>query len=142
MADSEGLAAEVFLDGHIPVDQERVLVDALAALGVRAQAKVVSARRGLGELHWLILVSLPLQTFLSSVGSKLAEDGYQGLKRAVGRLLGRGQEQPAAEPPRPMVLQDTASRLPPHRYPGAPPRPLSHQPPAQPGSCRRPGTER
>jgi hypothetical protein len=111
MSDAEGLSAEVFLDGRIPVDQERGLIDALAALGMRAQAKVVPARRGLGELHWLVLVSVPLQAFLSSVGSKLAEDAYQGLKRAVDRLLGHLQEQPAAEQPRPLVLQDRASGL-------------------------------
>jgi hypothetical protein len=45
------------------------------------------------------------------VGSKLAEDAYQGLKRAVGRLLSRDQDQPAAEPSRPIVLQDTTSGL-------------------------------
>jgi hypothetical protein len=71
----------------------------------------VPVRRGLGELHWLVLVTVPLQALLSSMGSKLAEDVYQGLQRAVGRLLGRDQEQPAAEQPRPLVLQDTASGL-------------------------------
>ena len=111
MADAEELSAEVFLDGQIPADEEWTLVDALAVLGVRTHAKVVPARRGLGELHWLVLVSLPLQAFLTSVGSRLAEDAYQGFQRAVGRLLGRAQGQPAAEQPRPMVLQDTASGL-------------------------------
>ena len=113
MRDPENLTAEVFLDGRVPADRERGLVDALAALGVRAQAKVVPARRGLGEVHWLVLVAVPLQAFLSSVGSKVAEDAYQGLKRAISRLLGRDQEQPAAEQPRPrpLVLQDTASGL-------------------------------
>jgi hypothetical protein len=33
------------------------------------------------------------------------------LKSAIGRLLGRDQEQPAAEQLRPLVLQDTASGL-------------------------------
>jgi hypothetical protein len=111
MRDSEGPAADVVLDGHVPVDQQQALVDALAALGVRAHAKVLPARRGLGELHWLVLVSLPLQAFLSSVGSKLAEDAYQGFTRAIDRLLGHGQEQPAGEQPRPLVLQDTSSGL-------------------------------
>jgi hypothetical protein len=111
MPDGEGLSAEVFLDERIPLEQERGLVDALAAFGVRAQAKVVPPRRGLGELHWLILVSLPLQAFLSSLSGKLAEDAYHGLKHAVSRLLSRDQEQPAADQPRPLVLQDTASGL-------------------------------
>jgi hypothetical protein len=111
MSDSEQLMAEVFVDGHIPPGQEHELIDAFAALGVRSHVKVVPVRRGLGELHWLVLVTVPLQALLSSMGSKLAEDVYQGLQRAVGRLLGRDQEQPAAEQPRPLVLQDTASGL-------------------------------
>ena len=93
MRDSEGPPADVLLDGHVPLDQQQALVDALAALGVRADAKVLPARRGLGELPWLVLVSLPLQAFLSSVGSKLAEDAYQGFKRAIDRLASHGQEQ-------------------------------------------------
>jgi hypothetical protein len=111
MRDVEGLNAEVFLDGQIPADQERTLVDALAALGVHAQAKIMPARRGLGELSWLVLVSMPLQAFLTSVGSKLAEDAYQGFQRVVGRLLGRDQEARATGVDRPLVLQDTASGL-------------------------------
>jgi hypothetical protein len=111
MSDSEQLIAEVFLDGHIPAGQERGLVNAFAALGVHTDVKVVPAHRGLGELQWLVLVTVPLQAFLSSVGSKLAEDAYQSFKHALGRLLGREREQPAAEPPRPLVLQDTASGL-------------------------------
>jgi hypothetical protein len=111
MPGTEGLSAEIFLDGQIPADEERTLVDALAVLGVRTHARVVPPRRGLGELHWLLLVSLPLQAFLTGVGSKLAEDAYQGFQRAVGRLLGHDQEQPADEQPRPMVLQDRASGL-------------------------------
>jgi hypothetical protein len=78
---------------------------------VRTHAKVVPARRGFGELPWLVLISLPLHAFLTSVGSKLAEAAYQGLKHAVGRLLGRDRVLPAAEQPRPLVLQDTASGL-------------------------------
>jgi hypothetical protein len=111
MSDSEQLIAEIFFDEHIPAAQERGLVDALAALGVRTRVKVVPARRGLGELHWLVLVTVPLQAFLSSVGSKFAEGAYQSLKHAVRRLLGHEQEQPAAEVARPLVLQDIASEL-------------------------------
>jgi hypothetical protein len=51
---------------------------------------------------------LPLQAFLSGLGSKLAEDIYQELKDVVGRVLRRsnprGQE-------RTLVLQDTATGL-------------------------------
>ncbi|HSO55174.1 MAG TPA: hypothetical protein VL330_21100 [Actinomycetes bacterium] len=111
MPDAEALSAEVFLDGQIPADEERSFVDALVVLGLRTHAMVVPPRRGLGELHWLVLISLPLQAFLTSMGSKLAEDAYHSFQRAVGRLLGRDQKQPAAEPPRPLILQDTASGL-------------------------------
>jgi hypothetical protein len=106
------LDADVLLDPHVPADQERMLVDALARLDVLAQVRIVPTRRGLGDLHWLVLVALPLQAFLSGMGSKLAEDAYQGFKGAVGRLLGRGgQTTQVAGRARPLVLQDTATGL-------------------------------
>jgi hypothetical protein len=64
VSESERLVAEVFLDGHLPADQEQVLLDALTALSIRTHVKVVPARRGLGDLQWLVLVTVPLQAFL------------------------------------------------------------------------------
>ena len=77
------LEAEVLVTDGMPPEQERVIVDAFRGLGVAARTRLVPARRGLGDMHWLMLATLPLQAFLGSVGSKLAEDAYPGLKRLV-----------------------------------------------------------
>jgi hypothetical protein len=109
MPNSQPLEADVLIDAEVPVDQERLLVDAFALLGVTARTRVVPTRRGVGELSWLVLVSLPLQAFLASVGTKLAEDAHQGLRALVGRLVHRDRSRPADQ--RPMVLRDVATGL-------------------------------
>jgi hypothetical protein len=93
----------------VSAEQERLLVDGFARLGVAARARVVPARRGVGDLSWLVLVSLPLQAFLTAVGSKLTEDAHHGLRDLVGRLISR--KRPAAGAQRPMVLRDAATGL-------------------------------
>jgi hypothetical protein len=109
MPNSRPLEADVLLDAEVPVDQERRLVHTFGLLGVTARTRIVPSRRGVGELNWLILVSLPLQTFLGSVGTKFAEDAYQGLKGLVGRLVHRDPPTPGDQ--RPMVLRDMATGL-------------------------------
>jgi hypothetical protein len=51
---------------------------------------------------------LPLQAFLSGLGSKLAEDAYHGLKDVVVRILRRSNP---GRRERALVLQDTATGL-------------------------------
>ena len=109
MSDPPPLTADLLVDTEVSAEQERLLVDGVARLGVAARARVVPARRGLGELSWLVLVSLPLQAFLTAVGSRLAEDAYHGLRDLVTRLISR--DRPAAGGQRPMVLRDTATGL-------------------------------
>jgi hypothetical protein len=104
------LEANVLLDAEVPVDQERLLVDVFGELGVTASTRVVPPRRGLTELNWLVLVSLPLQAFLGSVGTKFADEAYRGLKALVGRLV-PGGDRPAPAGQRPMVLRDAATGL-------------------------------
>jgi hypothetical protein len=109
MSDSPPFTADMLVDAEVSAEQERLLVDGFARLGVAAMARVVPARRGVGDLSWLVLVSLPLQAFLTAVGSKLAEDAHHGLRDLVGRLISRNR--PAAGAQRPMVLRDAATGL-------------------------------
>jgi hypothetical protein len=107
--DPPPVEADVLIDPEVPADQERLLEEALAGLGVTARTRVVPTRRGAAELSWLVLVSLPLQAFLSNVGSRLADDAYQALRAVVGRLAPRDRPTPGDQ--RPMVLRDVASGL-------------------------------
>jgi hypothetical protein len=109
MPNSQPLEADVLVDAEVSPDDERLLVDALAGLGVHARTRVVPTRRGVGDLSWVVLVSLPLQAFLTSMGATLAEQAQQGLRDLVGRLLRRDQPSPAGQ--RPMVLRDVATGL-------------------------------
>lgn len=49
---------------------------------------MVPTRRGLEQLHWLVLAALPLHAFLSGLGSAAAQDVAQGRKHLVGRVAG------------------------------------------------------
>jgi len=110
MSEPNELMADVFLpDTQLPADRERLLVDGLASLGVTGRVKVVPARRALDQLHWVALVALPLQAFLTAVGGKLAHDAYREFTKVIRGLLNRGE--PTAGLPRPMVLQDTATGI-------------------------------
>jgi hypothetical protein len=101
------LLADVFVDREVPAEAERELVAALAGAGVSAHAKVVAARRGPEQLHWLVLVALPLQAFLTGVGEAAAADAWAGIKSVLRRLAGR----PTPERARPLVLQDSGTGL-------------------------------
>jgi hypothetical protein len=109
MSMSRPLEANVLLDAEVPADQEHLLVDVFSQLGVTAHTRVVPPRRGVAELNWLVLVSLPLQAFLGSVGTKFADDAYRGLRTLLGRLVHQNRPVPAGQ--RPMVLRDDATGL-------------------------------
>jgi len=110
MADHSSLTADLFTDGQLSADRADLIADALTALGVFVQVKILPRRRGASDLQWLVLAVLPLQAFLTSIGSNFADDTCKGFQAAVRKLLHREQaaEQAAA---RPMVLQDTDSGL-------------------------------
>jgi hypothetical protein len=109
MARPDMPAAEVFIAAEVPPEQEQAIVEAFAALGVAARARIVPARRGTGDLQWVLLAVLPLQAFLSTLGSAFAGSADQALKRLVGRAH-KGRRDTAS--PRPvLVLQDAATRL-------------------------------
>ncbi len=110
----QALTAEVLHDGRVGADDEQLILAALTACGVAARAKIIPPRRDAQTLAWLILVSLPLQGFLSMVGGKLAEDAYGRFTGAVRQILGH-HRQPANEPgtgdPPVLLLQDPGTGL-------------------------------
>lgn len=109
MAEPESITAEILVTAEISPEDEHAIVDEFTALGVTARARMVLAQRGAGEVQWLILATLPLQAFLSALGSSLADGAVQALKRLAGRVRGK---KPGATSPGPvLVLQDTATRL-------------------------------
>jgi hypothetical protein len=109
MASPDRLTAELLVAAEVPPEQEQAILEAFGALGVAVRARIVPARRGAGELQWLLLAVIPLQAFLSTLGSTFAGEASQGLKRLVGRVLGARRE--TASPPPVLVLQDAATRL-------------------------------
>jgi hypothetical protein len=109
MSMSRPLEANVLLDAEVPADQERLLVDVFGQLGIIAHTRIVPPRRGVSELNWLVLVALPLQAFLGNVGTRFADDAYQGLKALIGRLVPGDRPEPTGQ--RPMVLRDDATGL-------------------------------
>jgi hypothetical protein len=110
MTNPSTMSADIFVSTQLAPEREELIVDALTALGVSARVRVLPPRRGVGDLQWLVLVALPLQAFLTSLGSKIADDAYQGFQRAVRRLLHRVAEDqvPALKP---VVLQDATSGI-------------------------------
>ena len=108
------LAAEVLHDGRIGVDDEEVILAALADCGVASEVKIIPARRDAQALTWLVLISLPLQGFMTAVGTKIAEDAYGKFIQAARRLFDRHRhpvDAPAAGVPPVLVLQDPATGL-------------------------------
>jgi hypothetical protein len=82
------------------------LAEGFRALGLEPTLAPTPRIRG-GELTWLVLASLPLSAFLSTFGTKLAEDGYAGLHHLVARIArhGRGSHPHAHA----LVLEDEIS---------------------------------
>jgi hypothetical protein len=102
--------ADVLVDGPLSAEREALISQALATLGVSGRIRVLPLRRGASELQWLILMTLPLQAFLTSIGGKFGEDAYRGFQNIIRRLFRPEQAAPAAAS-RPIVLKDAASGL-------------------------------
>ena len=109
MTDPDRLTAEILVAAEVPAEQEQAVIKEFGALGVAVHGRVVPAHRGSVDVQWLLLATLPLQAFLSTLGASSANGATQALKRLVGRLHGSQPE--GAPAPRPLILQDAASRL-------------------------------
>jgi hypothetical protein len=103
------VTADIFLDEDMPAEQQDLIISAVAAL-VPVQARIMPRRRSALDLQWLVLAALPLQAFLSGIGTDAAHSAYEHFQDAVRVLLRRKDpDQPAVN--RPVVLQDTATGL-------------------------------
>jgi hypothetical protein len=75
---------------------------AFRAAGLRPTAHRVPSRRGPEQFSWLVIAALPLSSFLTTLGAKLAEDSYKELRQLTLRVLGRA---PSSNPST-LVLED------------------------------------
>jgi hypothetical protein len=108
MDSSASIAADVLLRPETSAADEHEVMEAFATIGVAATTRLAPTQRTLNGAEWLVLAVLPLQAFLSSLGSKLAEEVYHGLKDVVGRLLNRSGPRRHEGA---LLLQDTATGL-------------------------------
>lgn len=99
--------ANVRVAAHVSPEDVRQLLDDFRSIGLDPTARVVPTRRGLSDFPWLVVVTLPLQLFLSTLMQELAGDAYTRLKALVGRVL--HHEQQRDEGRRVLVFQDTAT---------------------------------
>jgi hypothetical protein len=120
--DAHPLPARVILSspGVLSEQDGRLLLDLLSDCGASPRVETIPARRGdTAALTWIVLAVLPLQAFLSALGSKLAEDTYARLRSVVWHLASghhahqaAPQNVHAAGPcPSPLILLDPDSGL-------------------------------
>jgi hypothetical protein len=108
MDSSASITADVLVRPGTSTVDEHDVVQALATIGVTATAQLAPTQRTLDGVGWLVLAVLPLQAFLSGLGSKLAEDVHHGLKDVVDRILHRSNP---GRHERALVLQDRATGI-------------------------------
>lgn len=103
------IAGQILLVGELTASDEQALVAALAGCGVTAELRDMPPRRG--AIEWLVLIALPLQAFLTALGTKGGESAYPQLIAAVRSILRRHPANPAlpATPMPALILQDPAT---------------------------------
>ncbi|GAA1365653.1 hypothetical protein [Streptomyces beijiangensis] len=101
------LTAEVLLRATVTPEQERFLAELLDEAGYPPLVRRTRAHREPVDLTWIALVALPLQAFLSGLGTEVLGSAYRGIKRFVRG----GSDGPEPALPAPMVLQDTVSGI-------------------------------
>jgi hypothetical protein len=109
VSSSGPLKAEVLVAAELTQAQQQAIIEAFGTAGIAAHTQMIPARRGAAELQWLVLAALPLQAFLSGIGSAMAESASHGLRRMVGRIC--QTQYPVARSNQVLVLQDTGTRL-------------------------------
>lgn len=98
---------ELLFDHDVSVEPARDLETMFRQLGFVTKARGRLPHRGPHELTWLMLVALPLQAFLSGIGTEVVKDLYakaKGLAPAAKKAKDAGNQVP-------LVLQDTKSEL-------------------------------
>ena len=81
------------------------MIPLLRGIGVQADGVRTLPHRSGADLNWLILLVLPLQAFLTALGTKVMEDLYSGVKR-LPRLSDRSSTSAAL-----LVLEDPKTGL-------------------------------
>jgi hypothetical protein len=95
---------DIYVTPGTPPTAEKPLLDALTAPGIHLRLRTWPTRRSPEALNWLFLIALPLHAFLGGFGGRLADDTYGKLRDLVRTPTGTA-------PPRPLVLQDTATGI-------------------------------
>jgi hypothetical protein len=96
------LDAHLLVDHRLSPDDLEDIEQAFRAAGLRPTVYRTPARRGPEELNWLVIAAIPLSSFLTTMGTKLAEDSYKELRQLARRVFGKA---PASKPS-PLVLED------------------------------------
>jgi hypothetical protein len=109
MGNREPLAAEVLVTAEVSAEAEQAIIETLRALDVAAHTRMVPTRRDVQDLQWLMLATLPLQAFLSEIGSAAAKNAALALKILVSRVIGTKRTTASSE--QVLVLQDATTRL-------------------------------
>ena len=99
--------ANVLIAEPISADETAEIAAAFGSIGLSADLRIVSPKRSLADLTWLILASIPLQPFFNRLAEDVADDMHQRLKTFVTRVLHRPVAANQAKPV--LVLQDTLS---------------------------------
>jgi hypothetical protein len=97
----------LFVVPDLGPDEEQALANALRDLGIEPQVRALPARRSADQVAWLVLAMLPLNSFLTALGTKAGEDGYHWLRSVIGRLAPKR----VAESTAPLVIQDPGTGL-------------------------------
>jgi hypothetical protein len=106
--------------GILSEEDQELLLGVMSQGGVHARVETISARRGdPAVLTWIVLAVVPLQAFLSVLGTKAADDGYAKLgallkQLAAARHARAGKPaatQAAASSPKPLILRDSRTGL-------------------------------
>jgi len=87
---AEALPAHVVVGPGFEPSGLADLAEQFRRLGLEPSLAPTPQLRG-GDMTWLVLASLPLAGFLGTLGTKLAEDGYSGLRDLVVRIAHHGR---------------------------------------------------
>jgi hypothetical protein len=96
------LDAHLLVDRRLSPDDLEDIEQAFRSVGLHPTVYRAPARRGPEELNWLVIAAIPLSSFLTTLGTKLAEDSYKELRQLAHRVFGRA---PASKPST-LVLED------------------------------------
>ena len=99
---------ELLFDHEIADELAQQLVATFREFGFDTTFRRTLTHRGLSELSWLVLAALPLQAFLSGLGSEAVKDIYASVKKLAKNRTKKNRDTHGAVP---LVLQDSNSEL-------------------------------